>query len=67
MQLTTCRMAAEQTLRSAITWGRYAELFAYDEETRLCSALRTRARRQRRDEAPELGKKPQAEMSAMGH
>lgn len=26
--------AAEQTLRSAITWGRYAELFAYDEETR---------------------------------
>jgi NitT/TauT family transport system ATP-binding protein len=25
---------AEQTLRSAITWGRYAELFAYDEETR---------------------------------
>jgi NitT/TauT family transport system ATP-binding protein len=26
--------AAEQTLRSAITWGRYAELFAYDEESR---------------------------------
>jgi len=25
---------AEQTLRSAITWGRYAELFTYDEETR---------------------------------
>ena len=28
---------AERTLRSAITWGRYAELFAYDEETRLFS------------------------------
>ena len=26
--------AAEQTLSTAITWGRYAELFAYDEETR---------------------------------
>jgi NitT/TauT family transport system ATP-binding protein len=25
---------AERTLRSAITWGRYAELFAYDEESR---------------------------------
>jgi NitT/TauT family transport system ATP-binding protein len=28
---------AERTLTSAITWGRYAELFAYDEETRLFS------------------------------
>ena len=25
---------AERTLRSAITWGRYAELFDYDEESR---------------------------------
>jgi NitT/TauT family transport system ATP-binding protein len=25
---------AERTLRSVITWGRYAELFAYDEESR---------------------------------
>jgi NitT/TauT family transport system ATP-binding protein len=26
--------AAEKTLRAVIAWGRYAELFAYDEETR---------------------------------
>jgi NitT/TauT family transport system ATP-binding protein len=25
--------AAEQTLRAAISWGRYAELFAYDDAT----------------------------------
>jgi NitT/TauT family transport system ATP-binding protein len=25
--------AAEQTLRAAIGWGRYAEVFAYDDQT----------------------------------
>jgi NitT/TauT family transport system ATP-binding protein len=27
--------AAEETLRTVINWGRYAEVFAYDEESRL--------------------------------
>ena len=27
--------AAEETLRTVINWGRYAEVLAYDEESRL--------------------------------
>jgi ABC-type nitrate/sulfonate/bicarbonate transport system permease component len=30
---------AEQTLRSATAWGRYAELFAYDDKTRMFSII----------------------------
>jgi len=30
---------AERTLRSATAWGRYAELFAYDDKTRMFSAI----------------------------
>jgi len=29
--------AAEQTLRAAISWGRYAEVFAYDDQTQMFS------------------------------
>jgi NitT/TauT family transport system ATP-binding protein len=29
--------AAETTLRTVVNWGRYAEIFAYDEESRLFS------------------------------
>jgi NitT/TauT family transport system ATP-binding protein len=29
--------AAEQTLRAVIDWGRYAEAFAYDDQTRIFS------------------------------
>ncbi len=29
--------AAEQTLRAIISWGRYAEVFAYDDENKLFS------------------------------
>jgi NitT/TauT family transport system ATP-binding protein len=29
--------AAEQTLRAVIEWGRYAEVFAYDDETAMFS------------------------------
>jgi NitT/TauT family transport system ATP-binding protein len=29
--------AAEQTLRAVIDWGRYAEAFAYDDETAMFS------------------------------
>ena len=34
---------AEQTLRSATAWGRYAELFAYDDKTRTFSIIPVRA------------------------
>jgi NitT/TauT family transport system ATP-binding protein len=30
---------AEWTLRAATAWGRYAELFAYDDKTRMFSAV----------------------------
>jgi NitT/TauT family transport system ATP-binding protein len=30
---------AELTLRAATAWGRYAELFAYDDKTRMFSAI----------------------------
>ena len=33
------RHDAERTLRTATAWGRYAELFAYDDKTRLFSAV----------------------------
>jgi len=32
---------AEQTLRAATAWGRYAELFAYDDKTRMFSTIPT--------------------------
>ena len=33
------RRDAERTLRAATAWGRYAELFAYDDKTRMFSAV----------------------------
>lgn len=42
---------AEKTLRTAIGWGRYAELFAYDDRKRMFSLRHTRGRRARRSVA----------------
>ena len=33
------RREADRTLRAVTAWGRYAELFAYDDRTRMFSAI----------------------------